>query len=71
MTYLKGSFCPSNYQTDFQEQMDLARWEGDGGAPAAHTHRRGSQLTRCDVVASSAVYRPLRVREQVQAPELY
>jgi len=66
MTHLTGSSCPSK-QTDFQEQMDLARWEGEGGAPAVHIHGRASHVTRCGVAAGSAVQRPLRVRELVPA----
>ena len=34
---------------DFQEQLDIARWEDDGGAPARHYH-----AGRTDVEASAA-----------------
>jgi hypothetical protein len=39
MTHLTGSSCSSNYETYLQEQLDLARWEGEGGAAAQHVQQ--------------------------------
>jgi hypothetical protein len=63
MTHLTGSSCSSNYETYLQEQLDLARWEGEGGAPAQHVHQAHPKL--CHVAAASEVFRQLRVRELI------
>ena len=61
MTHLTGNACTSNYETYLQEQIDLARWEGEGGAPARPVHR--AHPKPCHVAAASAVFRQLLVRE--------
>ena len=62
MTYLTGSSCSSNQETELQEQIDLARWEGEGGVPARHVHRATPHAKSRRVAATSATY---RVREPI------
>jgi hypothetical protein len=40
MSYqLMATCCGQIYATDVQDQIDVDRWEGEGGAPARHPHR--------------------------------
>jgi hypothetical protein len=65
MTHLTGSSCTSNYETYLLEQLDLARWEGEGGALAQPVH--WAHPKACHVAPASAVFRQLRVRELIPA----
>jgi hypothetical protein len=67
MTHLTGSSRSSNYETYLQEQLDLARWEGEGGAPAQHVHQASAHPKPCEAAAASAAFRQLRVRELIPA----
>ena len=59
---LIGCFRRSMQQMDLQDQMDLARWQGEGGAPlpcargptanaSRRPHTKAAQNTRADVDA--------------------
>ncbi|HZN27469.1 MAG TPA: hypothetical protein VFB75_24805 [Burkholderiales bacterium] len=48
MTYQLMAACcgQSTYANDFQDQNDLDRWEGEGGAPARHLFRTHCEKAR-------------------------
>ena len=55
MTHLTGSSCSPRSEADRQEQIDLARWEGEGGAIARHVRRASAQPKRCHAPEKRAV----------------
>ena len=65
MTHLTGSSYSSNYEKYLQDQRDLARWEGEGGAPAQHLHRAPSKP--CHLAPAGTVFKQLRVPELINS----